>query len=155
MVMPDYLILRDSQFKSIASAMVCDEKILRRLEGTVSVISEHIRAVNRSSCDSLMAGSIATYEAKDALMRQLIIEVLVGAMIMFQDCKHKEWEYIIDSKSSAHRHAREVFKKNKPKLEQQLRDYLCDFARWSIDWNTRVKAESNKKSIKEKKGGKK
>lgn len=143
------IIIEQSDFLAIAEAISHDWGLCDRIKDTARVLARHIDIGRNHSVDCLMVGSVATSNATEAILKELITQILVGVEIVTERGSHIKHKEILNGITLATKMVNDTFTDEHKKnvidmLYQEKRDFE-DFKR--------IRLNETKKY--EKKGGKK
>ena len=117
------------------------------LEDTVLALADHIRNGRRHIVDSLAAGEHVKWNADDALMEELIVQVLVAVQIVCENKTHIKYRLRETMMSEACKRADELFESRKDELIKAERDEWLAFNSWrqqQAQRNTKVEVKKSK-----------
>ena len=124
------IVINSEDFRHVAEAVVNYRRGLDRIEDSVLVIADHIRAGRRHVVDSLGAGESAKWNADDALMKELVTQVLVAVQIVMEDKIHVKYRMRETMSSEAKKRADEMFENRKDELISAEQDEWLAFNTW-------------------------
>lgn len=146
------IIIEQSDFHAIARAISCDWKLSRRIEDSVKVIAQHLKNEREHSVDCLMVGSIGTADASNALLKELITQILVGVEIVTERGSHVKHREVLNAVAIATKRVNDNFtdehRKNVVKAIWQEKSDFEDFKK--VRHATEVKEDIIKKGGKKK-----
>lgn len=122
------IIIEESDFHAIARAISCDRQLSRRIEDTVKATARHLENDRNNSVDSLMVGSIATAHASNALIKELITQILVGVEIVTERGSHIKHKEVLDAVAIATKRVNDNFTdEHRQKVVEAIRQEKSDF----------------------------
>lgn len=116
------IIIEQSDFHAIASAISCDHKLSDRIKDTARVLAKHIDNSRYHTVDCLMVGSIATSNATVAILKELITQILIGVEIVTEHGSHIKHKEILHAITHATKKVNDVFT---DKHKKNIMDMLC------------------------------
>ena len=122
------IIIEQGDFHAISEAISHDWKLSNRIKDTARVLARHIDCDRNHSVDCLMVGSIATANATEAILKELIIQILVGVEIVTERGSHIKHKEILDGITIATRMVNDTFTDEHKKnvidmIYQEKRDF--------------------------------
>lgn len=141
------IVMNCEDFRHIAKAAANYRKGRDRLEDTVLALADHIRNGRRHVVDSLAAGEHVKWNADDALMEELIVQVLVAVEIVCENKTHVKYRLRETMMSEARKRADEMFESRKDELIKAERDEWLAFNSWrqqQAQRNTEVEVKKSK-----------
>ena len=124
------IMINSEDFRHVAEAVVNYRNGRDRLEDSVLVIADHIRVGRRHIVDSLSSGESAKWNADDALMKELVTQVLVAVQIVMENKSHVKYRIREAKADEARRIADTLFNENKERLVNAERDEWLEFNTW-------------------------
>lgn len=141
------IVMNCEDFRHIAKAASNYRNGRDRLEDTVLALADHIRNGRRHIVDSLAAGEHAKWNADDALMEELIVQVLVAVQIVCENKTHVKYRLRETMTSEACKRADELFESRKDELINAEHDEWLAFNSWrqqQAQRNTKVEVKKSK-----------
>ena len=125
------IVLSEDTFRHAAKAVAHYQKGCDRIKDTILIIADHIRASRRHVCDSLGAGQSANWRADDALLEELVVQVLVALEISCSDHKHDvKYRLVEAAENEAAKAVLEEFESNKHELVMSAQHEYLEFLQW-------------------------
>lgn len=125
------IVLSEDTFRHAAKAVAHYQKGCDRIKDTILIIADHIRASRRHVCDSLGAGQSANWRADDALLEELVVQVLVALEISCSDHKHDvKYRLVEAAENEAAKAVLEEFENNKHELVMSAQQEYLEFLQW-------------------------
>lgn len=125
------IVLSEDTFRHAAKAVAHYQNGCDRIKDTILIIADHIRASRRHVCDSLGAGQSANWRADDALLEELVVQVLVALEISCSDHKHDvKYRLVEAAENEAAKAVLEEFESNKQELVMSAQQEYLEFLQW-------------------------
>lgn len=125
------IVLDEDTFRHAAKAVVNCRTGCDRIKDTILIIADHIRAGRRHTGDSLGAGQSANWRADDALLEELVVQVLVALEISCSDHKHDvKYRLVEAAENKAAKAVFEEFENSKHEIVMSARQEYLEFLQW-------------------------
>lgn len=125
------IIINDIDYRHVAKAVANYRRGRDRIEDTVKIVADHLRAGQRHTCDCLGAGMSARWRAEDALFEELVMQVLVAIEISCTEHKHDiKYKMCDEVESKAGKEALDKFEAEKSTIEREATQEWLDFHDW-------------------------
>ncbi len=139
------IVINSEDFRHVAKAVANYRKGRDRLEDSVLIVADHIRAGRRHIVDSLASGEAAKWDADDALMAELVTQVLVAVQIVFENKSHVRYRVREAKECEARRIADAIFEERKQEMVDAEMDEWLAFQAWRQRKSTEARSNAKKK----------
>lgn len=141
------IVMNTEDFRHIAEAVVNYRKGRDRIEAAIPIVADHMKAGRYHVVDSLAAGEHAKWDAEDALLRELVVQVLVAVQIVMEQKSHIKYKMREDASCAAKNRSDEIFESRKDDLIQEEENEWFAFNNWrqqQAQGNTEIKVKKSK-----------
>ena len=139
------IVINAEDFRHVAKAVVNYRNGRDRIDDSVLVVADHIRAGRRHIVDSLSSGEHAKWEADDALMAELVTQVLVAVQIVVENKSHVKYRMRETMACEAQKRSDELFESKKNEIIRAEQDEWLAFNEWRRRKSTEERVKAKKR----------
>ena len=145
------IMLSQEDYRYVAEAISSDLKISYRIRDTAKILADQIRAGACHTVDSLTVGTMAAGRAEDAILEELVVQVLVGTEIVTERHSHEKYKMREYKACEGRRIADTIFDERRKDLIDETRRQWMEFQEWK---QARAKSNTPPQAARKGKGGK-